>query len=477
MTDNTVELKGINKQYPGSLKIANNNIDLALKQGEILCIAGENGAGKTTLMKILCGLEAPDAGAIYIDGKKETIESPLKANKLGIGMVHQHFALFPEYTVAENIVMGEEPKKFGILFDTQKAINSANKIIEDNDFAIHSTQKVKDLSVGQMQQVEICRILHRNARIIILDEPTSVLTERETESLFNTLKRLKNNGKSIILITHKLNEIKKVCDRVVVLRRGEVAGNRSIDDVDEYEIARLMMGDFIGKDIHTKAQRREGTKEGEAIIKFENVTVKKKGQQRLLLDNVSFSVRAAEILGITGVGGNGLGVIEAVLGGFLHPAKGKVFHNGKDITMLNTQALREQGLSYVPSDRIRLGSARDAAIEENMIINRRHELNKKMAEEFSNRLYEEYNIEGAAGNKKCAVLSGGNLQKLILAREIDFLKDYIVFSEPTWGLDIASSNFIMNKIDEIGKKGAAVILISSNLNEITALSEDRKSVV
>jgi len=471
-----VQLRGISKQYPGSLKKANNGISFSVREGEILCIAGENGAGKTTLMKILCGLETPDAGEILINGKKEEINSALEAKRFGIGMVHQHFMLFPEYTVAENIVMGIEPRKWGIFYDAQRANEEAGKIIDEHKFNIKSGEKVKDLTLGQMQQVEICRVLHRNARIIILDEPTSILTEQEANSLFKTLKALVNCGKSIILITHKLHEIKKICDRVAILRRGELIAVRDNKEIDEYEIARMMIGEDAAFE-KPQILKEKKARDGGPVIAFENVTVRRRGQKRPLLDNVSFFAGKAEILGVAGAGGNGLGVIEAVLGGFLHPAKGRVTHMGKDISALNIRALRNQGLSYVPADRLRVGSAPDASIEENMIINRRSEfmkgmfIDKKAVKEFTQRLAESYNIEGAGTGKKCSTLSGGNLQKLILAREINWFKDYIVFSEPTWGLDIASAGFIMEEIGALKEKGAAVILVSTNLDEIIALSD------
>jgi simple sugar transport system ATP-binding protein len=481
-TDNLcVQLRGIVKQYPGSRKKANNDISFSLKKGEILCIAGENGAGKTTLMKILCGLETPDAGEIFINGKKEEIKSALAASKLGIGMVHQHFMLFPEYTVAENIVMGIEPRKWGFFIDGKKTNEEAEKIINEHNFPVRCGDRIKDLTLGQMQQVEICRILHRNAQIIILDEPTSILTEQETNSLFITLKALVKGGRSVILITHKLQEIKKVCDRVAVLRRGELIAIRGNEQIDEYEIARMMVGEAdLGEDAapeKPQVQEEKKAHNDEPVIAFENVTVYRRNQKRPLLDNVSFSVRKAEILGISGAGGNGLGVIEAVLGGFLHPASGKVMHMGKDISALNIRALRNQGLSYVPADRLRVGSAPDASIEENLIINRRHEFMRGMSidkngiREFSEKLAESYNIEREGAGEKCSTLSGGNLQKLILAREINWYKDYIVFSEPTWGLDIASAGFIMSEIEELRKKDAAVILISTNIDEIVALSD------
>jgi len=488
-----IELKNITKQYPGSKKKANNNISLDLRKGEILCIAGENGAGKTTLMKILYGLEKQDSGDIFFNGKKIEINSVFDAKKTGIGMVHQHFMLFPEYTAAENIVMGNEPKKYGIFFDSKKAEIIADKIIEENNFSIKSGLKVKDLTLGEMQQVEICRILHQNSQIIIMDEPTSILTDHEIKSLFAALKKLAGLGKSIIIITHKIHEIKQIADRVAALRRGELVGIRDISGIDEKKIACMMIGD--GNNELKQKVINEEKKESKPVIEFKNVTVKKRDQKRLLLDNVSFSVSPGEILGFAGVGGNGLGVIEAVLGGFLHPESGKIFHNGKDITPLDTRALRKEGLAYVPADRTRVGSAPDATIEENMIINSRigfftanlresartkekyqntgscfirgsRLTNKEKQLELNENLIERYNIDAANRNEKASTLSGGNLQKLILAREINCLKDYIVFSEPTWGLDIASSDFILKEIDLLRKKGAAVIIISTNLDEL-----------
>jgi simple sugar transport system ATP-binding protein len=470
-----VELRGISKTYPGSSKEANNSISLGLHKGEILCIAGENGAGKTTLMKIINGLEIPDTGEIYINGNAVTIDSPLTAQKLGIGMVHQHFMLFPEYTVAENMVMGIEPRKWGFFFDSVKAKVEAAKVIAAHHFSITPDKVVQSLSIGEMQQAEICRLLYRNADIIILDEPTSVLTENETAALFKTLKALAHAGKSIFLITHKLQEIKHIADRVAVLRQGELSGIFYANEIDEYTISKLMVGDVID---YSQTQKRNNANSNiNPIIVFDSVTILRRGQQQPLLDKVSFNVRSGEILGFAGVGGNGLGVIEAALGGFLHPSSGKITHNGKDISHLNIRRLRNQGLAYVPADRLRVGSALSAAVNENIIIDRRNELShmgflqKKAIHTFSTELIRRYNIEMTAMTQSTATLSGGNLQKLILAREIDQFRDYFVFSEPSWGLDIAASGFVWNEIAGLREKGAAIILISTNLDEILGLAD------
>jgi simple sugar transport system ATP-binding protein len=483
-----VELRNISKAYSGGGKKANNNISLGLQRGEILCIAGENGAGKTTLMKILIGLETPNAGEILVNGKSVIIDLPFTARKLGIGMVHQHFMLFPEFTVAENIVLGDEPRRGGIFFDSKKARFTARKIIEAHHFSIVPDRPVHTLSIGEMQQVEICRILRRNADIIILDEPTAVLTEGETSNLFRTLKNLSAAGKSIIFITHKLREIQSVSDRVAVLRGGELAGIRDTAETNELEISRMMMG------VNTEAvfslyspppavqkvlpDNEKQKVNSDPVIAFENVTVMRKSQKQPLLDHVSFSVKSGEIVGFAGVGGNGLGVIEAALGGFLHPVSGKITHNGKDISRLNIRRLRNQGLAFVPGDRLRVGSAPGAAVTENMIINRRREffrfgfLDKKAAGNFCAEQIRRYRIEGSSsGEEKTASLSGGNLQQLILARETAQLTDYIVFSSPAWGLDITASAFVYREIAALREKGAAIILISTSLDEILALAD------
>jgi simple sugar transport system ATP-binding protein len=476
----TAELRNISKVYPGSKKKANSDISIDLRKGEILCIAGENGAGKTTLMKILCGLEAPSGGEVYIRGKAARIDSPLAAKRLGIGMVHQHFMLFPEYTVAENIVMGIEPRKWGLFFDKAKARTVATEVIQAHHFSIKPDSPVHSLGVGEMQQVEICRILYRDADIIILDEPSSVLTGQETASLFKTLKALAATGKSLIIITHKLREIKQVSDRVAVLRKGELVGIRNTAEIDEFEISRMMIGaDELNGVIRRQNKNQPPLYPGAAegpVIAFENVTVLRRGQQQPLLDRVSFGVRCGEIVGFAGVGGNGLGVLEAVLGGFLHPASGKITHNDRDISRLNIRRLRNQGLAYVPANRRHVGSVLNATVDENIIAGRRREFSRmgffdtRAIRNFSDALIRRYSIN-VDGAESASVLSGGNLQKLILSREIDQFRDYMVFSEPTWGLDIAASGFVWGEISALCEKGAAIILISTNLDEILNLAD------
>jgi simple sugar transport system ATP-binding protein len=328
-----------------------------------------------------------------------------------------------------------------------------------------------------MQQVEICKMLYRNVDIIILDEPTAVLTEQETASLFVTLKNLASAGKSLILITHKPGEIKQVSDRVAVLRKGELAGVRNTAEINVYEISRMMAGeaelpgpDRIEPAVGGAVSRE---KEGEPVIAFEDVTVIRRGQEQPLLSRLSFVVKAGEILGFAGLGGNGLGVLEAVLGGFLHPASGRILHRGRDVSHLNIRRLRNEGLAYVPADRLRVGSARQARLDENLIPDRRVEfsknwvLDRRKIRTYADELIRRYGIQGN-GADTMGSLSGGNIQKAILAREIDQFRDYIVFSEPTWGLDIAAGAHVYKEIGKLRERGAAVILISTNLDEILA---------
>ncbi|MDR2741940.1 MAG: ABC transporter ATP-binding protein [Treponema sp.] len=489
-----VELRNISKFYggrtgghcPDVVYWANRKVSLDLYKGEILCLAGENGAGKSTLMKILYGLIPPTEGEILVRGRKVSIHSPVQANKLGIGMVHQHFMLFPEFTVAQNVTMGIEPVRFGVFYDTSAAERRVRELIERHHFSVKPGTPVEELTVGEMQQVEILKMLYRNADILILDEPTAVLTNREITALFRTFKALSESGKSLILITHRLNEIKLISDRVAILRKGEMAAVRKTASLDEFEMSRLMVGTEVN--LWSDTKRQKDCAEGEPVIAFENVTVERRGQKQPLLDNVSFAVRAGEILAFAGVGGNGLGMLEAVLGGFLPVTAGRILLCGEDVSRFRTRELRKRGLAYVPADRLGVGSAGEAMVWENMIVNRRREFfrwgkgswsrgrvprflpDRKKMLRYANHLIERFGVMGDA-NQRLGVLSGGNIQKVILAREIDQYRDYIVFSEPAWGLDVAASRYVYEQITELRGKGAAVILISSNLDEILSLAD------
>ncbi|MDR2178355.1 MAG: ATP-binding cassette domain-containing protein [Treponema sp.] len=495
--DYAARLCNISKVYPGTARRVNDRINLELKRAEILCLAGENGAGKTTLMKILCGVEQPSEGEIFIRGRQVKIANPLAANRLGIGMVYQHVMLFPDLTVAQNVVMGVEPRVWGIFYDHRKALNQVNAFIKAHHFALEGNTRVNGLTVGQKQQVEILKLLYRDVDILVLDEPTAALTRQETVSLFKTLRALKAAGKSIILITHKLPEIGEIADRVAVMRQGALAGLRETAGIDIKTISRMMIGPETVTDaavwelldagarkpaavhgtVDTGAQKAAGADKGPGeVLRFDNVTVRRQGQKQPLLDRLSFTVRGGEILGFAGVGGNGLGVLEALLGGFLHPASGAIYHRGKDISRFRASGLRREGLAYVPADRLRVGTAPGATVEENLILNRRREFaprfffDQKAARGFTQNLIRRFNISGS-WNQTLGTLSGGNIQKLILAREIDQFRDYIVFSEPAWGLDMMAAAAVYREIRRLRDRGAAVLLISTNLDEILFLAD------
>jgi len=424
-------------------------------------------------MKILYGLEAATSGSIHIFGNKTSISSPLDANRLGIGMVHQHFMLIPEYTVAQNVVMGIEPTSWGFIYCEKEANEKVNEVITRHNFSISAEQKVSSLTVGQMQQVEIVKMLYRSVDILILDEPTAVLTEKETAALFSTLENLAAHGKTLILITHKLNEIKQISNRVAIMRKGKLVDICTTAEVTEHDLSRMM----VGKPIDLQISKKETTSASEdTIISFSNVTVEKRGQERPLLNKISFSAKSGEILGFAGVGGNGLGILEAVMSGFLPVTRGTIYHKNKDISNCNTRELRKDGLAYVPADRLTIGSALSATVEENIIVSsrrsfiRRGLIDQERVEAYAGELISRYDVR-AKPQMPVGTLSGGNIQKLILGREIDQFRDYIVFSEPTWGLDIASSQFVYKKMEELRDSGAAVLLISSNLDEILTVAD------
>ncbi len=466
-----LQMRGITKLYPENNVLANNNVDFEVRENEIHAVVGENGAGKTTLMKILYGLEQPDSGRILLQGREVQIHSPLEANRLGIGMVHQHFRLIPEFTIAENVVLGIEPRRRGIFLDRERAIRRVGEVIGRYGFSIDPRLPVSRLTVGQMQLVEIIKILYREAELLILDEPTSVLTEQQIHKLFATLENLRSIGKTIVIITHKLGEVKAVSQRVTVMRKGKVVAVRNTDEVDERELSRLMVGKSV-----TFQFEREPVSRGRVVLELRGVVLRQKSQDRPLLDHVDLKVHAGEIVGIAGVSGNGLAELEDIVGGLRRVTQGKLLHDGRDITDLSAVQLRERGLAYVPADRLHRGSSLQSSVMENMIISSHHDFlqggifRQQAVEEFADSLTSSFSIDGDP-RVPIGTLSGGNIQKVILARELASKTDFIIFSEPTWGLDVASAEFIYAKILEIRRRGIAVLLISSNLDEILALCD------
>lgn len=465
-----LEMKGVSKRYAPDL-LANDAVDFSVDANEIHAVVGENGAGKTTLMKILDGLEQPDAGSIELRGERVVIHSPLDAKRLGIGMVHQHFKLIPEFTVAQNVVLGDEPRRWGLLTDREKARVLVGEVIKSHGFGIDPDARVADLTVGQMQQVEIVKVLYRRADLLVLDEPTSVLTEQEIRGLFATLASLRRDGKTCIIITHKLHEVKEISDRVTVMRKGRVVAVRRTADVDTAELARLM----VGKDVLFQLDRQKKAC-GSPVLELQEVSLRQRGRGRPLLDRVSLTVRSCEIVGVAGVSGNGLGELEDTVAGLRRITGGRILHNGEDISGLTTATLRGRGLAYVPADRLRRGASLDSTVTENMLVTHHHGflragiLARKPIAAFAARLTSNFSIDGAP-QVRIGTLSGGNIQKVILAREMASASNLLIVSEPTWGLDVASSQFVYEKILEARAGGAGVLLISSNLDEILGIAD------
>jgi len=465
--------EGITKLYRDGGVLANDGVDFEVENNEIHAVVGENGAGKTTLMKILYGLERADRGKILLRGREVRIASPLEAARLGIGMVHQHFRLIPEFSVAENVVLGHEPRRCGVLLDREQAVRRVREVIERHGFSMDPTLSVSRLSAGQMQVVEIVKILYRRAELLILDEPTSVLTEQQIRKLFATLRALASIGKTIILITHKLGEVRAIADRVTVMRRGRVVAVRPAAAVDERELSRLM----VGKEISLRVQpERAPVAERRVVLELQGVVLRQKGQDHPLLDHVDLKVRSGEIVGLAGVAGNGLAEIEDLVSGLRRATEGRLLRDGQDVTAFGALKLRARGLAYVPADRLRRGSSLRSSVMENMIICRRREFlvggvfRRRQVERYARALGESFAIDGDP-RLPVGTLSGGNIQKVILARELGGGPDFIVFSEPTWGLDVASSEFVYARILELRRQGKAVLLISSNLDEILSLAD------
>lgn len=461
---NRLEVKNISKFYPSVGIHALNNISTSFKTGEITTIAGENGAGKSTLVKILFGITKADKGDIFLDNKKIIMHNSQDAINHKFGMVFQHFKLIEELSIAQNIALGiEDKKKF--FFTNQKIINEkVQKLINEYNFKMDSKTIVNTLSTGEKQIVEILKMLYRKSEILIFDEPTAVLSENEAWDLFKTIEHLKSKNKCIILITHKLNEILKVSDKVIILRNGNLVGEFKTKSLNQEKLTKYIIGHESSDNKKIKHKKPSN----ENILELSNIYLKKHFQKRPLLNNISFKLHKGEILGFCAVSGNGKGVLEAVLGGMMKISSGNIKYKNKDISHLQAPELRKMGLAFVPSDRNHYGSAASATLSENMIINQRNLLSEKKI--ITKNFISKFSIS-ALPHQKMGTLSGGNKQKAIVAREIDNMNDYIVFSNPTWGLDFSSTNFIHDKIIKLKEQNKAIILLSSDLDEILKLSD------
>ncbi|MDO5028792.1 MAG: ABC transporter ATP-binding protein [Bacillota bacterium] len=463
-----LEMKNISKSYANVL--ANDNISLDLKEGEILSIVGENGAGKSTIMKILYGMESKDSGQILIRGKEVNIKNPRDAIKNGIGMVQQHFMLFNPFKVFENIVFGEEPNK-GIFFDRQKAKKEVEALSEKYGLKINPNQKVEDCPVGIQQRIEILKVLYQNAEIIIFDEPSAVLTPQEVDELLITIKELSKAGKSIILITHKLNEVMAVSDRIFIMRQGKHIATFNKEDTSIEEISYLMVGKKLSEKEIPEIER------GPLVLDVEDLKLKHK--EEVFLDGLSMKIYGGEIVGIAGVSGNGQSELIEVLTGLKNASSGKVSILGKDVLNKSVDEIRSAGLAVIPEDRYFWGCAKDADLRETSIMNH-HKMERfskngllknKEIEAFVVDLLEKYDVRHGSLDQRAGQLSGGNIQKLIVGRELEQNSKFLLAAEPTRGVDIGAMEEIHKKLLEKRAKGDAVLLISSELTEILTLSD------
>lgn len=466
-----LELRGITKRFPGVL--ANDHIDLTLEEGEIHALLGENGAGKTTLMNILYGLYQQDEGEILVRGREIGVHSPSDAIAAGVGMVHQHFMLVPVFTVTENVMLGEETTRFGGFLDRLEAANRIRQISEQYGMQVDPDAYVKDLPVGVQQRVEIIKLLYREADILILDEPTAVLTPQEADELFKIMQSLVKRGKSIIFITHKLREVLEVADRITVIRRGKVIGSTLPAEADQYKLAEMMVGRAVQLEVE-----RTPAKPGEAVLQVENLVVLDERHQAAV-DGVSFEVRAGEILGVAGVQGNGqTQLVEALTG--LRPAQsGKVTLLSRNITRESPRHITETGSAHVPEDRQRDGLVLNFPVADNLVLNTYYQspysrgmaLNEPKILEHADQLIDEFDIRTPSALTSAGALSGGNQQKVIVAREFSRPISLLIASQPTRGLDVGSVEYIHSRIIQKRDEGCAVLLVSPELDEVMGLSD------
>ena len=468
-----IEMLNITKRFPGI--VANDNITLQLKKGEIHALLGENGAGKSTLMSVLFGLYRPEEGVIKKDGKVVEIKDPNDANALGIGMVHQHFKLVECFTVLDNIIMGVEPCKHGFL---QKAEAREKVMALSEKYGLHVDPDalVEDITVGMQQRTEILKMLYRENEILIFDEPTAVLTPQEIEELMQIMRNLAAEGKSILFISHKLNEIMAVADRCSVLRKGKYIGTVNIKDTTREELSRMMVGRDVEFVVH-----KEPAKPGKTILEVENMTVASKSHNNNAVKNVSFNVRAGEIVCIAGIDGNGQTELVYGITG-LEPLKGgKITLEGQDITRTPIRKRSTMGMSHIPEDRHKHGLVLDYTLEDNMVLQRYFEpefvskagfLKRKAIRDYAGRLIEQYDVRSGQGPVTIArSMSGGNQQKAIVAREIDKDPELLIAVQPTRGLDVGAIEYIHKQIVAQRDAGKGVLLVSLELDEVMALSD------
>ena len=470
-----IEMREITKKF-GDF-VANDKINLQLRKGEIHALLGENGAGKSTLMNMLAGLLEPTSGDIVVNGKTVNLDSPSKAASLGIGMVHQHFMLVEAFTVAENIILGSETTKHGVL-DLKKASQDILELSKKYGLAVDPNAKVEDISVGAQQRVEILKTLYRGADILIFDEPTAVLTPAEIEELMTIMKNLANEGKSIILITHKLDEIRAVSDRVTVIRRGKSIETVEIGGATNQDLAEMM----VGRSVSFKTEKGPSQPK-EVVLSIENLVVNE-NRGVPAVKNLSLELRAGEVVGIAGIDGNGQSELIQAITGLRKVKSGSIKIKGKDVVGLRPRQITEMNVGHVPEDRHRDGLVLDMMISENMALQTYYKeplskngiLNYPNITSYAKKLMEEFDVRAASEVVPAKALSGGNQQKAIIAREIDRDPDLLIVSQPTRGLDVGAIEYIHKRLIQERDNGKAVLVVSFELDEILNVS-DRIAVI
>ncbi|MFZ0014596.1 MAG: ABC transporter ATP-binding protein [Acidimicrobiia bacterium] len=466
-----LELSGITKRFPGV--VANDDVSFSVAPGEVVALLGENGAGKTTLMNILYGLYTADEGTISIDGRPVLLDSSADAIAAGIGMVHQHFMLVPVFTVTENVVLGQEPTGFGGVIDRREAEKTVLDISERYNLAVDPDAYIENLSVGAQQRVEIIKVLDREARFVVFDEPTAVLTPQEVEEFFGIVNGLKSDGKGIVFITHKLGEALSVADRIVVMRGGKVVGEVLPGDATIQDLADMM----VGRAVDLRVNKEVATPK-EAILRVSDLVVLDDRNVKAV-DGVSFEVRAGEIVGVAGVQGNGQSeLIEGIMG--LRPIiSGTVTLGNRDVTDANPRDLHVLGVSHIPEDRQESGLVLDFDVAENMILDSYYErpfskgirMDWNATRDTARRLVEQYDVRTPGIDVPVSTLSGGNQQKVIVAREFDRAVELVIAAQPTRGIDVGSIEYIHTQIVAKRDAGAAVLVVSSELDEVLALAD------
>ena len=473
MSETVVKFEHVSMEFPGVL--ANDDVSLEIKKGEVFALVGENGAGKSTLMNILYGINTPTNGEVYVKGRRIEHFSPKAAIECGVGMVHQHFMLVPSFTVAQNIVLSREPRRLGVFFDNATAERETRGLVEEYGLEVDPAATVRDISVGLQQRVEILKTLYRGADILILDEPTAVLTPQETDELFDVIRRIvREKQMTVIIITHKLYEVMAISDRVGVMRQGRLAGLENTRNVNEKILASMMVGRPVLFDHLEKTGET-----GDVVIGVEDLRV---GDNRGLeaVRGVSLSVRAGEVLGIAAIEGNGQSELLEAICGLRRAESGHVRIGGEDVTNRSPGEIRARGLANIPEDRLATGVDKFASVTDNLLVGRQRdkEFNalgfhqkRSSIERYASELYERFDIRGAGVDTEVGSMSGGNMQKVVVAREFSYDTPALVISQPTRGVDIGAMEFIHTRIIEKRNSGCAVLLSSADLDEVFRLSD------